>query len=222
MAFDLPSQPLEAALQAHGASSGAQILYETSLTSGRRSAAVRGVFTPEEALQLLLVGTGLAPRRISRDAFTVTPAPGREPAGPSEPDAAAQAPAPPFTDRDRLLGLAQARILEVLCGATEARPGDYRLAVQLWFDPSGAIEQVALLGTTGSARRDAVLRDVLRRVALGEALPAKVRQPITIIIVPRRPEETGDCAPFELPRVDPAPLLSPDPSTRRPPGRSPP
>lgn len=219
MPFDIPSQGLESALQAHGAASGAQILYETSLTSGRRSATVKGVFTAEEALQLLLRETGLVPRRISRDAFTVAPAPAGGSAGPKPPPAAQEA-GPPSTEAaqlDRFLGLAQARILEALCGSAEVRPGDYRLPLQLWFDAAGAVERVALLGSTGSARRDALLRDALVRIHLGEPLSAEVHQPVMVVILPRRPEETGDCAPFDGTAADPA-LLSPSPSPLPPRG----
>ena len=71
IAFDVASQPLEAALDAFSSSSNVQVLYETSLTSGRRSAKVQGMFTPEAALNAMLAGTGLTAWPTTQDSYSL-------------------------------------------------------------------------------------------------------------------------------------------------------
>ncbi|MFZ5781179.1 MAG: TonB-dependent siderophore receptor [Pseudomonadota bacterium] len=57
--FDIPAQPLTEALVQFGQQSGLQVAADGSLAASTRSAAVRGSFTPSEALTRLLAGTGL-------------------------------------------------------------------------------------------------------------------------------------------------------------------
>ena len=51
IAFDIPAQPLDAALASYFRATGVQLLYDSALTAGRRSGAVRGNFTPRGALR---------------------------------------------------------------------------------------------------------------------------------------------------------------------------
>lgn len=60
--FDIPAQPLNAALEAFARSSGWQVGYPAALAQGKTSTALRGGFTPVDALARLLTGTGLAYR----------------------------------------------------------------------------------------------------------------------------------------------------------------
>ncbi|MBH1984684.1 MAG: STN domain-containing protein, partial [Burkholderiales bacterium] len=55
--FDLPAQPLDAALVAFGEVTGYSVLVSSQLAAGRVAAPVRGDYTPAEALQRLLAGT---------------------------------------------------------------------------------------------------------------------------------------------------------------------
>jgi len=95
--FDLPAQPLSQALNQLALQSHREILFSPSLTAGRRSPALRGVFTPEEALSRLLSGSGLVVRLEGRSflvqARPVTPPPAR----PSPPPPPARTP-PPAVD----------------------------------------------------------------------------------------------------------------------------
>ncbi len=59
--FNLPAQPLGASLQAVALISGRNIITPSDLVEGRRGAALRGSHTFEEAIALLLRGTGLHP-----------------------------------------------------------------------------------------------------------------------------------------------------------------
>lgn len=58
--FDIPAQPVASALDAYSAQAGIFFLYQTELVANRRTSGVRGRFSPEEALETLLSGTGLA------------------------------------------------------------------------------------------------------------------------------------------------------------------
>ncbi|MEP9360960.1 STN domain-containing protein [Sphingomonas sp. KR3-1] len=72
IAFDIPAQPLDAALTSYFRASGVQLLYDSALTAGRRSNAVRGSLTPREALRQLLLGTGLIARYSRANAAIIT------------------------------------------------------------------------------------------------------------------------------------------------------
>jgi hypothetical protein len=182
IAFDIPTQSLETALHAYAAASGRQVLYAVAVASGRHSSAVKGIFTPGAALGVLLTGTGLVGRPTDVDAFTISPSI-------MEPAAAAPAAIPDA----RYLGAVQAGILGAICRNTQTWPGEYKIAVQLWIAPSGAVEGTALLGSTGESGRDAILLNGLRDIVIDARPPAGMPQPITMAVVPRSPRETGDC-----------------------------
>ncbi|MDH4983708.1 TonB-dependent receptor [Hyphomicrobium sp. D-2] len=57
--FSIPAQPLSAAINAFIKQSGWQISYSSALASGKTSNAVSGSYTPTQALQLLVAGTGI-------------------------------------------------------------------------------------------------------------------------------------------------------------------
>jgi iron complex outermembrane receptor protein len=63
-AFNIPVQPLGSALTAFGQQSGLQVTFNPALASGRRSSAVFGTFAAEEALRLVLAGTGVTYRFV--------------------------------------------------------------------------------------------------------------------------------------------------------------
>jgi hypothetical protein len=62
--FDIPTQSFGSALSAYGVATRIQLFVDTELAAGRRSTALKGVFSFEEALKDLLAGTGLEPRAI--------------------------------------------------------------------------------------------------------------------------------------------------------------
>jgi len=181
--YDIPSQELAKALNNYAAASGIQVLYETSLTTGRRSATVKGSFSPEAALQALLAGSGLIGRRTDFDAFTITPV---------SPDNAAATPTqvqPPA----RFLAALQAGMLDALCRTDETRPGTYQIAVQIWINSDSNIERAVLLATTGDVHRDQALSRALRNVAIGMPPPPGMAQPVTLTIQPRSPLQGDEC-----------------------------
>lgn len=65
--FDIPAQPLTDALPQFGRQSGMQVSVGAGLIQGINSPGVRGSFTPEQALNRLLAGTGITYRLTSSD-----------------------------------------------------------------------------------------------------------------------------------------------------------
>jgi hypothetical protein len=182
--FNIPSQPLEAALEAFGTVSRLQVLYETALTKGRRSTEVKGIYTQERALRRLLSGTGLDFDYTEERAFTLVPVQPRS--------LAAQAGS--VAVFHQYLGAVQAGVMAALCGRAETRPGTFGLAMQFWIGGSGRIENPSLLKSTGAASRDAAIADTLGHIALGAAPPPSMPQPVTIVLRAGPPSGDDECA----------------------------
>src|SRR5690606_23373555 len=62
--FNIPAQRLADALRAYSEATGRDVIAASQLLEGRRSSAVRGRLSPDEALARLLAGTGLVAERV--------------------------------------------------------------------------------------------------------------------------------------------------------------
>lgn len=80
LAFDQPAQPLINALRAFGRQTQFQVLYDEAVLGGRQAPALRGSFTPQEAMDRLLAGTGVTAHSTEQGTFTLRKAPAPEPA----------------------------------------------------------------------------------------------------------------------------------------------
>jgi hypothetical protein len=58
--FDIPAQPLSAAIASFIRATGWEVGFTSATVSGKRSAAVSGTMTPAQALQAMLAGTGVS------------------------------------------------------------------------------------------------------------------------------------------------------------------
>lgn len=177
--FEISEQPLETALDAFVSISRLQVLYETWMTDGLRSAEVKGLFTREAALRQLLSGTGLDFIYTEQQAFTLV--------------FARQTTTRPISDFDTFLGLVQARVVAALCRYLETRPGAFRLALQLRIRPDGRVLRPVLLGSTGEDRRDAAIGRVLTNLIVDMGPPPNMPQPITLVLLPGAPNGTDAC-----------------------------
>ncbi|WAC25732.1 TonB-dependent siderophore receptor [Ancylobacter sp. SL191] len=70
LAFDIPAQDLNGAILSFAQKAGVRVFFDTQRLGGRRSSAVQGSFSTNEALDRLLKGTGLtyrftAPNRVT-------------------------------------------------------------------------------------------------------------------------------------------------------------
>jgi hypothetical protein len=180
--FDIPAQPLEAALEQYGDITGLEVLYNGSLAIGRRSAAIRGTFTPDAALQVLLNGTSLTARHTSDVSITLEPAMAPR---------AAQATA---SSNDRnYYGEIQEHIQDALCANMQAYPGSYRVAARFWIDATGSLQHYNRLGSSGSPDTDGAIDAIMRGLRFSDPPPPGFAQPITIAVIPQVPGVTPGC-----------------------------
>ncbi len=168
--FNIAAQPLSDALYAYSAATGIEILVPGELLARRQSSGVVGRIVPEDALRALLSGTGLVPRNTGLSAFTLVPD--------------TMSPAARIPRYPEYSAALQAAVTSALCRLRETRPGGYRVAARLWVDRSGAVTNVGVLGTTGDADRDAMLVGLLGHLVIGEAPPANLLQPTTVVVLP--------------------------------------
>ena len=70
-AFTIPAGDLQSALLAFSQQAGLQLIYSADMTAAVRTDGVRGAHTPEQALRLLLAGTGLTYRIAGGDTVTL-------------------------------------------------------------------------------------------------------------------------------------------------------
>jgi hypothetical protein len=185
--YDIPAQSLDAALDAYGSTSGMQLLYETALTAGRRSTAVKGRHTAAAALRLLLSRTGLDFEYTGERAFTLVAA------GLPRDGAAAAAPRSRLAEYGRFLGVVQTGVMGALCAHAETRPGPFRLAMQFRITGSGHVAKPALLSSTGKASRDAAIIDTIAHLTFSESAPAGMPQPVTMLLTAGAPGGEDGC-----------------------------
>jgi Secretin and TonB N terminus short domain len=180
--FDIPAQPLAQALDAYARLSGMAALFDQSLAAGRRSASVKGSLTADQALRLLLAGSGLSIRYASRSAFTLALAVATVAPALASPGGAGASGA----DRRAYFADLEDALAKALCRRPETEPGRYRLGVQLWIGPRGKVLASHLLDSTGDARRDVAIADTLAAIPVA-APPAALPQPVTIVLLPNSP-----------------------------------
>lgn len=70
-AYDIPPQPLGSALNEFAETSGLQVSFPSDLAAGRNTVGIVGRYTPEKALEALLVGTGLTHRYVNANTVTL-------------------------------------------------------------------------------------------------------------------------------------------------------
>lgn len=172
--LDLPPQDLEHALQAYSRATGMAVLVDRELTRGRRSIGVHGRFTAQEALAMLLTGSGLMVRYARSDAFTlqvpeVSHTPARRNAA--------------RINNSYATALQQA-IEASLCRSPLTRPGSFRALVQVWVSPNGVIQYSRLVSSTGDAQRDEALVRNLGAARVERPAPSSLRQPVTLLLMP--------------------------------------
>ncbi|NYH20419.1 secretin and TonB N-terminal domain-containing protein [Paraburkholderia bryophila] len=187
--FELPAQPLAQALQAFARTTELIVLAPAPLLDGRTSAPVQGDYSPREALERVLAGTGLKAEFTGTDEAIIV----AQPAAPEASPVVAEAPANPALPVDGLgddadaqayAAQLQARMTQVLCALPAAMPGGYRLAAQLRIDDKGAVVAVNMVASSGQASRDAAIVRALRSLRLDSPPPGSLPEPVTILLRP--------------------------------------
>jgi hypothetical protein len=172
--FDIPAQALSTALDQYGNITGQDVLYDSALTVGRRSAAVQGRLSPDSALVILLETTSLYASHLTRNSFILLPV---RPVT----DGAASPPVVAY------YGRIQAGLRAALCSGEQTQPGSYRLAMRFWIDSAGNVARFEQLGTTGAPDLDARIGRTLTRLNIGVPPPAELPQPVLVVVVPQAP-----------------------------------
>jgi hypothetical protein len=194
--IDLPAQPLAKALQAFGRMTHMLVMGETEQLGNRTSAPVNGDYTRQDALRLLLAGTGMSARFIDAQSVAILPLSPAEQRG-QIPSPSLSVPASAIdgsTEDDvAYLTLIQARLTETLCESPQTRPGRYRLIVQLRIDSSGAVTASRVIGSTGDPARDEAIGQVLGGLVFDGGPPATFQQPVNILLRPQDDTVESGC-----------------------------
>ncbi|WP_460952805.1 secretin and TonB N-terminal domain-containing protein [Pseudomonas marginalis] len=179
LSLNLAAQDLEHALQAYSRATGMAVLVDRELTRGRRSIAVRGRFTAQEALAMLLTGSGLMARYARSDAFTLQ-LPDVSPPPPTQGTAARH-----IARINTSYATALQHAIEAsLCRSPLTRPGGFRALVQVWVNPDGMIAHSRLVSSTGDEQRDEALVRSLATTRVERPAPSSLRQPVTLLLMP--------------------------------------
>jgi iron complex outermembrane recepter protein len=81
--FDMPAQPLTLALKTFGATADQQLIFSEGLVSGRTAPPLKGAYTPDQALAMLLNGSGLTAEKTPGGVVTIRSAADPQGAGAS-------------------------------------------------------------------------------------------------------------------------------------------
>lgn len=183
--FDLREQPLRAALDAFGAATGAELLYDSAVIGSRRSTAVAGRHTAFEGLSILLSGSGLALRRIAPASFTIEPR--------SEVRGTAAAAGRPDVGRHAAYFAAVQRQFEAaMCEQRRSAAPLSRMVLRFRVAASGRIEHLERLGPPPGGEADGAMAAVLSRVSQAPPPPDDLPQPVMLLILPA---SRAACAP---------------------------
>jgi len=191
MKFDIPAQPLAAALQAFAQVTGQSVFFDGQLAAGLESAAVQGDLAPREALQRLLAGTRLTARYADETTFTLAETEAAPQPAPTLPATPADAAATPDERNARIV---QQAVERTLCRWPRAQPGGYRALVQLWVGPAGHVRRTRMLTSTGVAQRDAALEAAMNSLVLTPPADGATDEPLTILLLPSTGISTDVCA----------------------------
>ncbi len=109
---------------------------------------------------------------------------------------------PAKEDSERFEARLQNDVIRALCRNAATRPGDYRVAIDLWVGLSGRVERVAFLGSTGDDDRDKQIARMLEGLR-SVSPPSGMAQPTTLLLVPKASASNHACDVFQ-PALDKA------------------
>ncbi|MES2059082.1 MAG: secretin and TonB N-terminal domain-containing protein [Pseudomonadota bacterium] len=195
--YDIPAQRLDTALARFAQISHVDIIYDDNLAANRRSAAVLGSFTPQQALARLLVGTGLS-SRFTRSNAALVYAPRSGPSIGYRPDSAdpvltldvmqvRSTPlvgAPPRASFDAYGRHVLTTIDHLLRPDAAQGKRTYRAVMRLWIDRDGAVERLDFAQGSGNRLADQEMMTGIAALQFGRP-PVEMPQPIRVQIEAR-------------------------------------
>ncbi len=202
--FDLPAQPLDQALLVFGRMTQLVVLAPSPLIKGRISAPLTGDYTPREALERVLINTGLEAYFTGPEDAVIVASSSAKVAQPPSSTAESEAIPPSAIDGVLVNGdfrdyaaMVQTRLTEALCQSPQTQPGSYRLVAQLRIDSRGKVIASDVVVSTGLPARDAEIERVMRTLILDSAPPPGLLQPVTLLLRPVGHGVSIDCSPSD-------------------------
>lgn len=183
--FRIEAGTLGPALHAYGSITGLAVMLDDRYTD-RPVQPMVGRYTPRDAMQRLLAGTGLQARFIDDEAVVVY-----APQGVATPPAMRAHPRAPLSYEGYVARL-QTQVTQALCRQPHTRPGRYRLALQMRLDDGGRVAGLRLLDSTGEQARDRAVTTALQSVAMTPP-PAAMPQPVLLLLLPDGPGAVTRC-----------------------------
>jgi hypothetical protein len=184
--FDIPAQPLDAALAQYFSVTGVQLLYDSMLTSGQRSTRVKGRFTPREALRRLLSGTGLVVRYSGTDAAIITTQSGDNPSSlvPLGRVVVREEVAPArlqSVERLAYYGLLEEELYACLQASEHTERLRFSLIVHLSISADGKLSEIVVHRSSGNSRTDTLVVETLFQAVVSPP-PYGLQQPLAIVL----------------------------------------
>lgn len=197
LSFDIPALPLGAALDIYSETAQLSVLLSVPVSKAALAPSVRGTLTRKQALATLLAGSGLVAYFISNRSIVVRP-PYAENTGTGPSTRALRVFQIPgvhqgLKDHSAYVAIVQRTVLMALCASERTRPGNYRLAMQLWINPQGRLSRLNRLGSTGHALRDQAIEHTLIRLSIPEYPDPSMPQPVLIVLLPVADSARLDC-----------------------------
>jgi hypothetical protein len=193
VSFNIPPQPLLSALRQYSEVTGQAVLFDDAMTAGVRSKGVLGDFNKVDALLKILIGTGLTASYSSDQAFTLKVV---DPAAHASPNSTLGQLDVVAEGSESSISHYAARIQKpielALCRSPQTRPGNYRLALQLWIAADGRVKKTRILSESTQARNAQVVR-ALEQLTL-DAPPSTMPEPLTVLLMPRSATSGLGCA----------------------------
>jgi hypothetical protein len=171
--YDIQAQTLVAALAEFADQAGMAALVDAEVARDKTSSMVKGRLVPQDALRILLAGTGLSFRRVNDAAFAVGP-------NTSEPAADGLSESRGNGAYDGYFARIQDQTERSLCKSPRIHVDGGRGVVQVWVGAAGAVDAVHVVTPLDVERRVALSERIMRiRVA---PPPAGLPQPLTMIL----------------------------------------
>lgn len=200
--FNIPAEPLSDALEAYGAVTGYQIIYDSTLAQGRRSTAVVGLFAPETALRMLLQGTDLTLRHsgpaditllassaVRLDGRTVMPGAAAAAGGGGDEmvldtlyiDVPAGTKANPgYSNYGRVV---QRKVRQALLSDDTTAHRAYQVQMDIWIDEKGRAKRPKIVQSTAAVQLNRSILAVVDSAVFDDPPPRGMPQPIRITII---------------------------------------
>lgn len=167
---DIPAQDLSTALKHYASLSQQPILIRSALSAGVQSSAVKGRYTSLDALRALLRNTGLQVSVIEQTPHAIYVI-------------QAQPKTPETISLQGYPGLIQQQIMRQLCLLPPAQRL-HRSLIQIRLSPQGRIIGVHVLHPSTQPSYQQTLQQQLQHLNLGAPPPARLPQPITLLLEP--------------------------------------